>query len=46
VEAIIAVGYPGERKEPHGAETLEYGKVCLNRYGTPYEPGRREPRPE
>jgi nitroreductase len=38
VEAIIAVGYPDERKPPHKRETLPEKKVHLNRYGSPFRP--------
>ena len=36
VEAIIAVGYPDEQKEPYREEDLEYSKVYMNRYGLQY----------
>lgn len=36
VEAIVAVGYPGEEKAPHKAEKLQYDKVWINTYGQPY----------
>lgn len=36
VEAIIAVGYPDEKKAPHTKETLEYNKVHHDRYGRSY----------
>ncbi|HEB74858.1 MAG TPA: hypothetical protein ENJ04_00715 [Nitrospirae bacterium] len=36
VESIIAIGYPGEEKPPHGAEELQHEKVHLNRYGNLY----------
>lgn len=35
VEAIIAVGYPGEEKAPHPPSGLPYGKVGWERYGNP-----------
>jgi len=34
VECIIGIGYPGERKEGHPRESLDWGKVHKNRYGT------------
>ena len=33
VEAIIAVGYPDEKKQPHEKENLEYHKVHADVYG-------------
>jgi len=36
VEAIISVGYPDEEKKPHGEESLEFGKVHMNTYGSKY----------
>ncbi|MCP4668917.1 MAG: NAD(P)H-dependent dehydrogenase/reductase [Deltaproteobacteria bacterium] len=33
VESIIAAGYPDEKKEPHGKEGLQYGKVHVDQYG-------------
>ena len=33
VESIVAVGYPGEKKQPHGKEKLQYGKVHVDQYG-------------
>ena len=35
VEAIVAIGYPAEEKQPHPTESLEYRKVSFNRYGQP-----------
>ena len=37
VEAMIAVGYPDEKKEPHKKEDLLWKKVYRNAYGRPYE---------
>jgi nitroreductase len=39
VESIVAVGYPGEKKAPHGKEGLQYQKVHRESYGMPYRPG-------
>ncbi len=36
VESIIAIGYPDEKKPPHGKEALEYAKVHMGVYGTQY----------
>lgn len=36
VVAIIAIGYPAEKKSAHSKERLPYDKVSLNRYGEPY----------
>ncbi len=36
VESIIAVGYPDEKKPPHGKEELLYEKVHRDSYGSPY----------
>jgi len=36
VEAMVAVGYPAEKKPPHAAETLQWEKVFVGRYGQPY----------
>jgi len=33
VECIVGTGYPGEGKEPHSSESLDWGKVHRNRYG-------------
>lgn len=33
VEAIIAIGYPAEDKEPHPASSLAYDKISRERYG-------------
>jgi nitroreductase len=32
VEAMVAVGYPGEQKSPVPAEKLDYGRIKHNRY--------------
>jgi nitroreductase len=37
VEAMVAIGYPDEKKEPHKKEALLWGKVYRNHYGRPYE---------
>lgn len=36
VEAMVAIGHPGEEKAPHPKETLQYEKVFDGSYGTPY----------
>jgi len=36
VEAIVAVGYPDEKKTPHSKETIQYDRVHRDRYGQPY----------
>lgn len=33
VEAIIAIGYPGEQKKPHAEAALLYDKISWERYG-------------
>ena len=33
VEAIIAIGYPGEEKAPHSKSSLPFDKVSWERYG-------------
>lgn len=33
VLCIIGVGYPAEKKRPHGEEVLEWEKVSYNRFG-------------
>jgi nitroreductase len=38
VEAMVAVGYPDERKAPRPTEDLQYGKVHQNLYGKPFKP--------
>ena len=38
VESMIAVGYPDEKKSPHGEETLQYEKVYQNAFGQYYRP--------
>ena len=40
VESIIGIGYPAERKEPHPADSLQYKKIHLNRYGTGLQKAR------
>ena len=37
VLSIIAVGYPDEAKPGHAAEKLNYDKVKINNYSTPYQ---------
>ncbi len=32
VECVIGIGYPGEGKEPHEYDSLDWGKVHKNRY--------------
>lgn len=36
VEAIIALGYPGEEKNPYDLERLAYDKVYKDNFGSPY----------
>ncbi|MFZ0240206.1 MAG: nitroreductase family protein [Desulfobacterales bacterium] len=36
VEAMVALGYPAEKKPPHKREALQYEKVFLNRYGASF----------
>lgn len=36
VESIIAIGYPGEKKPPHGKDELLYEKIHWGIYGRPY----------
>ena len=36
VESIIALGYPGESKLPHGEASLHYDKIHLNTFGQLY----------
>jgi nitroreductase len=38
VEAIIAVGYPAEKKTGHSREELQYEKIFFGTYGKPYRP--------
>jgi len=38
VEAMIAVGYPAEKKAPWGKGDLQYEKVFSGTYGKPYQP--------
>jgi nitroreductase len=33
IESMVAVGYPDEKKQPHGKEGLQYGKVHIDQYG-------------
>ncbi len=33
VECIIGIGYPGEGKEPHSKESLDWGKVHRKKFG-------------
>jgi nitroreductase len=37
VEAVVAVGYPGETKPPHRKEDLHYNKVHREFYGRAYQ---------
>jgi nitroreductase len=37
VEAMIAIGYPDEKKPPHEKEKLVYEKAYLNLYGKAYK---------
>jgi nitroreductase len=37
VEAILALGYPAEKKPPHKKESLQFEKVYLESYGKPYQ---------
>ncbi len=46
VESIVAVGHPAEKKAPHGMEELQYEKVHLGLYGTPYTKQAGCPGPE
>ena len=36
VEAMIAIGYPDEKKSPRSKEDLQYEKVFYGAYGRPY----------
>ena len=36
VEAMIAIGYPDEKKPPRGKKDLQYEKVFYGAYGKPY----------
>lgn len=36
VLCIIGVGYPAEKKPPHGDEAFEWEKVSLNHFGEPW----------
>jgi len=38
VECIIGIGYPQEEKKGHSRESLDWGKVHKNRYGTTFDP--------
>ena len=42
IESVVAIGYPDEKKAPHGREELQYEKVHLNLYGRSY--GTRIPK--
>jgi len=44
IEAMIAIGHPGERIAPHGEDELRFGKVHHNRYGKPHKRDSRRPR--
>ena len=37
VESIISIGHPHERRQPLGADALQYGKVRHNRYSEPFK---------
>lgn len=37
VEAILALGYPAEKKPPHEQESLQFEKVYFESYGRPYK---------
>ncbi|MCD6373824.1 MAG: nitroreductase family protein [Thermococcus sp.] len=37
VLCIIGVGYPAEKKEPHGKEVFEWGKVSHNEFGAKFK---------
>ena len=37
VEAMVAIGHPGEKKAPHTKETLQVEKVFYGSYGRPYQ---------
>lgn len=37
VEAMVAIGYPAEKKSPHERGTLQQEKIFLNRYGVPFD---------
>ncbi|NJE31373.1 NAD(P)H nitroreductase [Thermococcus sp. 18S1] len=37
VLCIIGVGYPSEKKPPHGDEVFEWEKVSFNRFGEPWK---------
>ncbi|RJR23814.1 MAG: NAD(P)H-dependent dehydrogenase/reductase [Desulfobacteraceae bacterium] len=39
VEAIVAIGYPAEKKTPHSRDSLQYEKVYAGEYGRPYREG-------
>ncbi|MBW1722327.1 MAG: nitroreductase family protein [Deltaproteobacteria bacterium] len=34
VESIVALGYPGEKKDPHPKESLDYQKIHFEKYGS------------
>jgi nitroreductase len=38
VESIIAVGHPAESKPTHSLESLQKGKIHLQRHGQPFDP--------
>ena len=37
VESIISIGHPHERRQPLGADALQYGKVRHNRFSEPFK---------
>lgn len=37
IEAIIAIGYPDEEKQPHKLEKLQFDKIWINTYGQPMQ---------
>ena len=39
VESMVGIGYPAEQKAPLKAEALQYEKVFLNQYGSPFKSG-------
>jgi len=42
VEAIIAIGYPDEKKTPHKKNELQYEKIQYNRYNRPEGSNKEE----
>ena len=34
IESMIAIGYPAEKKNPHGKDSLQNEKIHINRFGT------------